>query len=67
MSARRADARAHAELRDHLDALDDAPTETALTRLLTDAPDLTRHALRALADIDPDAVRDALNETGNPA
>ena len=56
--------RRDAELRDWLDALDDAQTETALDTLLRAAPDLTRKALRELAAIDPDATVDALNETG---
>jgi hypothetical protein len=59
-----ADARALAELRHRLDALDDPTTETALTRLLNNNPGLHRAALRELAQIDPDAVTDALNETG---
>jgi hypothetical protein len=59
-----ADARALAELRHRLDALDDPTTEAVLDRVLRDAPDLARKALRELAQIDPEAVTDALNETG---
>ena len=59
-----ADRRADAELRDRLDALDDAQTEAVLDTLLRDAPDLHRKALRELSLIDADAVNDALNETG---
>ena len=59
-----ADRRADAELRDRLDALDDAQTETALDTLLRNAPDLQRKALRELSLIDHDATVDALNETG---
>ena len=56
--------RRDAELRDRLDALDDAQTETALDTLLRNAPDLQRKALRELSLIDHDATVDALNETG---
>lgn len=59
-----ADAQAHAHLRDRLNQLDDPTTETVLTRLLNDHPDLHRAVLRAALDIDQDAVADALNETG---
>ena len=58
--------RRDAELRDWLDALDDAQTETALDTLLRNAPDLQRKALRELSLIDHDATVDALNETGSP-
>jgi hypothetical protein len=58
------DRRADAELRDRLDALDDAQTEAALDMLLRNAPDLQRKALRELSLIDHDATVDALNETG---
>lgn len=64
-AAARDAARVRNETRDRLDALDDAATQQALARLLTDAPDLTRQLLAAAADLDVDAVRDALNETGN--
>jgi hypothetical protein len=67
VSAKRAadaDRRADAELRDRLDALDDAQTEWVLDTLLRNAPDLQRKALRELSLIDHDATVDALNETG---
>lgn len=58
------DRRALAELRDRLDAIDDATTERVLDHLLREAPDMNRSLLREAAQIDPDAVADALRAEG---